>query len=393
MPSKKTGIFLLTLIFLYGAQGVLYKGGNQFTQILLFLILFISGIYLVKTLSSSTPLPKFLKYWVLLLGLNVFGFILTGSLSDSIHFSMIRGILISLLTFFPIYSLAQYGLIQRKHLIILFLCFTPVFIQNWLIQSADIYSEFGKEEIVNNVSYTLILLIPYLFLFKKRKYIAYGILLLIIYFVILGSKRGAIIVGGIGVLFYFYQQVRFDNVKKNLIGYFVGLVALIGVLIYGYQFYLQNEYLISRFEQLEEGNSSGREEIYANIFSNWANSESLFNIFFGYGFAGSRQLSGKALAHNDWIELLSDFGLLGVVIYIFFFYHVFKYAIKLNVQSQYRLMLLCILTMWFATSLFSMGYVSNDGYLRSIILGYILGISNPKRSVSNNHIYTYKKNS
>jgi O-antigen ligase len=171
----------------------------------------------------------------------------------------------------------------------------------------------------------------------------------------------------------------------------VGLVSLIGVLIYGYQFFLQNEYLISRFEQLDEGNSSGRDEIFAYIFSNWANSESLFDIFFGYGFAGSRQLSGKGLAHNDWLELLSNFGLLGVVIYLLFFYQAFKYAIKLNVQSQYRLMLLCILTIWLATSLFSMGYNSSDGYLRSILLGYILGISNPKRSVSNNHIYTSQR--
>lgn len=379
MFGKKTGTLLLLLVFLYSSQGVLYQGGNFLTQIILVAILSLSCFYLIKTLTSFKRIPKILKYWTLLLSLNILGFILTGSLEDRVHFGMFRGILISLLTIFPFYYLSRKGLIREKYLIIFFLGFTPVLMLNWIREKTQQFAEFGKEEIVNNVSYSLILLIPFLFLFEKRKFITNALLFLIMYFVILGSKRGAIIVGGISVLFYLYYRVKFANFNKNIFNYIFGFASLFGILIYGYRFFLQNDHLIYRFEQLQEGESSGRDEIYANIFSNWSNSENLVNIFFGYGFAGSLELSGQGLAHNDWLELLSNFGLIGVGIYLLFFYHAFKYAFKVKIHSQYKLMLLCILTMWLATSFFSMGYVSNDGYLRSILLGYILGMTNLKR--------------
>lgn len=79
-------------------------------------------------------------------------------------------------------------------------------------------------------------------------------------------------------------------------------------------------------ENMLEGNVSGRDRIYANIFNGWLDSDNFINLLFGYGFAGSRLLSGSGhFAHNDWLELLSNFGLLGVTIYIVLFYSASKF--------------------------------------------------------------------
>jgi O-antigen ligase len=129
-------------------------------------------------------------------------------------------------------------------------------------------------------------------------------------------------------------------------------------------------------EQLVEGNVSGRDRIYANIFNGWLESDSIMNLFFGYGFAGSRPLSGfDSYAHNDWLELLSNFGLLGVTIYFVLFYSIFKTIRNSSWGNDKKIIFLTIMGMWFATTLFSMGYTSMGGYLNAMMLAYLLGSS------------------
>lgn len=130
-------------------------------------------------------------------------------------------------------------------------------------------------------------------------------------------------------------------------------------------------------ENMLEGNVSGRDRIYANIFNGWLDSDNFINLLFGYGFAGSRLLSGSGhFAHNDWLELLSNFGLLGVTIYIVLFYSASKFIRNNKWGSDKKIIFITILGIWFVTTLFSMGYTSMGGYLNAIMLGYLIGSKN-----------------
>lgn len=199
-------------------------------------------------------------------------------------------------------------------------------------------------------------------------------MLVLIFFIIQGGKRGAIVVGAMGLMMYIYYQMRTVNKKYKVRGYI--LISIVAVVIgyFAYDMFISNEYLISRMEQMVEGNVSGRDRIYANIFNGWLESDSFMNLLFGYGFAGSRLLSGSGhFAHNDWLELLSNFGLLGVSIYLILFYSIFKTIRNSNWGNDKKIIFLTIMGMWFATSIFSMGYTSMGGYLNAMMLAYLLG--------------------
>ena len=100
----------------------------------------------------------------------------------------------------------------------------------------------------------------------------------------------------------------------------------------------------------------------------------IFKLIFGYGFASSLNLSGTGnFAHNDWLELLSNFGLLGVVLYASLFYTTVKYMLNKNFDIDKQLLIMTVMSIWFFTTLVSMSYTSSSGYIQSIILAYLIG--------------------
>ena len=113
--------------------------------------------------------------------------------------------------------------------------------------------------------------------------------------------------------------------KQKWKGYLLSFVSIAAVVFLGYRYYLDNEYLQYRLEVAAQGNISGRDIIYSNIWNSWLNSNS-FHFLFGYGFAASIKITGGSFAHNDWLEILSNFGLLGVIIFAVLFYQVITSA-------------------------------------------------------------------
>ena len=79
---------------------------------------------------------------------------------------------------------------------------------------------------------------------------------------------------------------------------------------------MSEEFMIKRMASILEGNTSGRDVIYGTIFTKWYSSTNIWNLLFGFGFAGSLEITGGSYAHNDWLELLSNFGLTGIIAYL-----------------------------------------------------------------------------
>jgi len=102
------------------------------------------------------------------------------------------------------------------------------------------------------------------------------------------------------------------------------------------------------------------------------NSSSL-HILFGFGFVGSMKLANGAFAHNDWLEILSNYGIIGVLIYFFLFYSIIKYAWNREWPKGKRITILTIVSMWLMISMLSMWYTSIVTLFHSIILAYLLG--------------------
>lgn len=367
--------FLFLLFAVYFAQGSLYASGSIISQTCLFLILLISVVYFVKTLLLKNKNSLFYNSWTILLCLNIIGFILIWDFSDSLKTSMFKNILVCMFTFYPFYYFAKYSELKASHLVLFFTMMLPVTILMFFTNQANVISESisSKTNVVNNIAYMFVSLLPFVFLIKKKKLISGALLVLIMIFIIQGAKRGAFIAGAIGLIMYFYYQIRTIEKRNRIRGYFVAIIVISLLSFFAYRIYMNNEFLIKRMYSITEGDSSNRDFIYSTIFNSWYSIKSIWSFIFGYGFAASLDLTGGTYAHNDWLELLSNFGLLGVCLYLSLFYAAIKYILKNQWQTNKRLLMLTIILIWFFITLVSMWYTSLGGFPQAILLAYLIG--------------------
>ena len=375
IKEKHIQFVISTFLIIYFAQGVLYPSGSIISQTALLVILLISSMYMIKSFLMRGNKNLFYIVWTALLLLNVVSFVFTGKLSNPHHFGMFKGVLISLLTFYPFFYFAQKNILISKHLVWFFIAMLPIAILQFFFNKEQILLERigGNEDLVNNAAYGFVNLIPFLFLIKKNKILPLIGMLVLIFFIIQGAKRGAIVVGGVGLLVFVYYQLRTVEKKYRVRGYLFAFIGIVIVSYFTYNLYFENEFLIHRMQLMLEGDSSARDRIFDKIFYGWYNSDNILNFLFGFGFAGSQKLAAGSFAHNDWLELLSNFGLLGVSIYLILFYSAYKYIRNSYWDTDKKILMFAVVSMWFLITLFSMGYTSNGGYSRAIILAYLVG--------------------
>ena len=99
--------------------------------------------------------------------------------------------------------------------------------------------------------------------------------------------------------------------------------------------------------------TSGRSVIWENIFQDW-NTQPLFNKLFGVDINYSFYITGL-WAHNDFIEILGSFGIMGVIHYV--------YAVIYMLRVGYGrvrvpvLLSVCVFIVWLFNAFFNMHYV------------------------------------
>lgn len=380
--------FLCLLIVFYFAQGSLYPLGSVVAKVSLLLILLISSIFLLKTLLIESKKLLFYYTWLVLLILNFIGYLLAG-VSESgfsgIYFSQIKAILTAILPFFPFYYFSYKGCLTREQLLRFFVILVPIAIASFYFDRGNIISENNNdiENIVTNTAYFFVALIPYIFLWGKRKVFSIISLVLLLFFIIQSAKRGALIVAVMGALVFIYYQLTTVDPKNRVKSSIVSIIGILLIIWFSYDFYTSNEFLINRIQKIDDG-GSGREFIFLNLLDNWLESDSITSYLFGFGFVSTIKYSGTGnLAHNDWLELLTNFGLLGVFIYLLVFYALFSFILCSKAEREDKLMLLAIILIWFLQTLFSMYYTVSTTVLTSVLLGYLFGKNHCNRRLKN----------
>lgn len=365
---------LLVSFIVYFSQGPLLSIGSPIAQLSLILIITASIFFMLRVITLKSKQPPFVWIWFFLILINILGYLITSDLEENSNFNQIKTILIATLPFYPFYYLTKKKIIKRKHLISLFLAILAVSILQFYYNKETILSMrlSDREDVVNNVAYYFVMLFPYIFLFRK-KILSLLSLLVILIFIIQSAKRGALIIAFIGTVVFAYHQLFLQKSRHFIRNFVLSAIALISVSLFLYSYFLNNDYLVARLNQIDEG-GSGRSTIYSNLLSSWYRSDNILNFIFGYGFRSSVKYSGTGnLAHNDWLEMLINFGLIGFLTYFLIFvsliYSIFSNATK----SQNKVIILCITLIWLLASLFSMFYTTTISVFVVILLAYTLG--------------------
>ncbi len=296
-------------------------------------------------------------------------------------YTQIGNILCALLPLSLFTCLAEKGVLTDKFISIMavILLITGVLQFYHYERMAIIRSALDEDmDVTNNASVALLMLLPLLFLLKNQfqKWIT---LMFCLFFIVTGAKRGNILAAVIPVgLFVWFslKDSRRSGVKTILV-----IALIIGGAFMTYRWVSNNDYLLHRIEQTEEGNSSGRDVIFAGAWHAWYDSESFANQLLGLGFDGILRLESTSHhhAHNDWLEVLVNYGLLGVLLYLAVFVSLFLQVRRIK-SFEMRMAFLSGLLIWFFKTLYSMGFTSETLSVAMISMGTALGWYKTERS-------------
>lgn len=360
-------------------------GGSGVGQILLIILLTWSLINLYKVYRLPGVLPKSLNMTLIFLmsfiAYGIYSMLFVGNLyvqhsgREVPSITYAKDALMSLLPIFSFYYFPSKNLISVKQLQYLTIVFLFLIIVSYYHNEAKLLNialTKGRDitEITNNASYQFVYIIPYLYLFKKKK-LSLAILSVILLFLVIGMKRGAILVGIGATMLYLHDIVKDGSINQRIGRYAMIIVLVLCTSYFVLNFYNQSAYFRYRVEQTKEGKSSGRDEIANDLWSFYTTQDKPLNTLFGYG-ANATLIHADNFAHNDWLEILIDQGLLGISLQLCFFIVLFKDVTKLKryntkFYQSFRTLYFIILIKTF----FSMSICEMIPY-QTLLVGYYL---------------------
>lgn len=313
---------------LYFLQGILYPAASMVAKIILISVFIISFYRFITVLGMKKVHPYMKALNLLMFMFLIYGFFrLFSAPMVIVHdvgtstvpgFYYLKYVFTSLGAFFPYYYYSMKGVINDSNIGKYTLLFFILAIVNYFDYQRVLLVYLTNNgvdvegDLVNNMGYRFVPLIPLVFFLKKYK-ITYVVVCLV--FIILGLKRGAIVCGFVMLILFFYHSFSTKKIssKRPII-----TALFVVVIVFGFFWYYYNasEGLRNRIEMTTEGNYSGREDLYSNAYKYLQNVGS-DDLIIGGGADNSIKVLGN-YSHNDWYEILMNNGLLGIILYINF---------------------------------------------------------------------------
>lgn len=370
------------LWILYNLQGTLYASGSLISQVLLAVLLAWSVVNCFRLNSKDIAHTIYFRGLnVLILLFTIYGLLLIiigpelyiteGTIEKVRNFVYLKEIYTSLLPIYSFFLFAKRGKLTEESLKKWFYIFIIIGTLQYVRSQRDavllaMMQGWKPKGITNNSGYIFVSLIPGLMLLRKKSMIQYLGLALCLFFIFASMKRGAIIVGVLSVILLFFYQLRYSSHRKK-IGV-VCLIILVSIASYLAVMYMleTNDYFNSRIQATLEGDSSHRDEIYSSLFRTFVYDTTFFQMLFGRGAWGTLTVSFN-FAHNDWLEILTNQGLLGIIVFIYYWRCFLKNSKDINLSSESRICLCMILFICFMKTIFSMSYSDMSIYITSVL--------------------------
>lgn len=377
---NRANIYIL-LWCIYYLQGIVYASGSIVSQSVLLILLLIS-LYNFFVVLIKYKLPIYLKGLNILLFLfSIYGvaLLLSGqkiliqeSFAVSSNHEYLKAILISLLPVYSAFLYTKQGYLTAKSLKYWMpLWFITAIISYYSYQQSALSLLVSRDETTNNVAYRFVALMPIVVLLYKRPVSMFISLLVCFLFVLMGMKRGAILIAVINLLIVVYYMYSTANKKLRRYIIISSLAIVVALVFFVEQLLHNRDFFASRIEATLDGDSSGRGDIYSSFWNYYLNQTDLVNLLFGNG-ADATLTIGYNYAHNDWLEILINQGLIGVIIYAVYFVYFYKSILYRGTGNPFIYIgLKMIFSIVFLSTIFSMSYASMDIFL-SLALGFFL---------------------
>ena len=381
---------------LYRLQGLLYPQGaiNQILQLVMLLWAMVVAVPYILNIKNNPRVLNALN--VLVLMYTVYGvcyllfgtpYVIVESGNAITKYIYLQNSLNSLLPIYLFYHYTRIGYLSEQrikpYLITFFLMSIILFFTGYQDESGQLMAdEVGL--LTNNMGYMWLSLLPFLFFLYERPFVQFLMLVVIMFFILLGMKRGAILLGTLATIYFLFRTYRNTNSvrTKTIIIVFSALVVLGTISYIGY-LYTNNDYFVQRIENTQEGNVSNRDVLYTQLIEHFMNEQSVLRVLFGNG-ANYTLVVAMNYAHQDWLETLINNGVMGVLILLVFYLSLFKCMRKLfkplRLETSHLAAAFCMLwCLMLGKTMFSMS-IQDMSPLTTLPLGYLI------YQAENNHV-------
>lgn len=377
----------ISLLAFYSMQGtIIPTGGSAFSQMIVLITMLMGLYYTVKTMQMKGKPLYFKGLNLLFFTLVVYGVILLFSDHQYIvkaklfdnevsKSSYLKSLFLSFPNIYTFYYFSRKNLLSESSLrkwVIAFVGIAIFIFSDYKISTIKTMLQNGNdvEEVTNNMGYLFVALIPGVVLFKDNVKLQYCLLIICMTFVMMGMKRGSIIVGVLSLIYYLYFNFKYNNrVSKGKVVFFSILLIVAAYFITEHMME-SSDYFMSRIAQTKEGNSSGRNEIYEHFWNHFKNEMDTFKFLFGNGANATLDI-GVNYAHNDWLEIAINQGVFGLVVYAIYWLCFWRTIKSITYNKTAKLVLSLTFISFFIKTLFSMSYTEYS-IVSCTVFGYYL---------------------
>ena len=199
---------------------------------------------------------------------------------------------------------------------------------------SHVYRVFDFELIGDNAVFFPLMMFPWIACISNttKRWMMVAILALC---AITALKRSGIIIISVSTTILFYSDFIYQkrlNIKK-----IVAALLVLSCIFFVFQYKADSITDVNqRFEMIQEDGGNGRDMIYEDVIQRYKNSDFISKIF-GKGFdtVKGTNTNMSLSAHNDFLEVLYDFGAIGFIFYILIHFSLIKWTFRLfRARSQ-----------------------------------------------------------
>lgn len=370
---------LYTVIWcLYFLQGFIYADGSAIAKVLLILFVFYSIKYavLVNIEFKINPFIKSINWLVMMFAIYGILRVVWGDDGSWAYqndpTTYLKDYLISILPIYAFYYFARKGEINEDWFFYMAFVFLLVAVMQFYREQTVRLATAWRKEVTNNTGYVFLGLIPCVIFIKKKPIYQFAFLSIVLVFILQSMKRGAILVAAVSLFFLLPDMIRATKGKSRLIVILLSIAILIGGFYYVTAVMMKSEYFMMRVEQTLDGDASKREDMYPMYYHYFTTHYDSIQQIFGGGADSTLRYMGD-FAHNDWLELLLNQGIFGVILYLAYWINGAKYfmSYRKNTPVEINTIIGLAFFVCFVKSFFSMSINGMPLYTTSA-LGYAI---------------------
>jgi O-antigen ligase len=228
-----------------------------------------------------------------------------------------------------------------------------------MIFLCSLYLLSRGEELNTYLSYYAVAIVPWVLLNNNRNLKIFGILFISIV-VLFSTKRGGFLALSLSLVIYLYTNRLPNKIKKgwNIVVFFISVTLL--TLVISFLIESLNINILSRISNMLDDGGSGRLKLYDQLFILFFEFD-IFQFIFGNGHNATQEVTGD-FAHNEFFQFLFDYGLIGLLLYIYLHKILITKCIELYknkspyiasfLSSYIIFILLALVSHWFLMPLF-----------------------------------------